>query len=198
MAAPQAEPATAVLVVDDEPLVLRFTERVLADAGYRVQSAADGILRLGTRRPVVDPSRSAHHRPPHARAQRLRARPTNQRHPSERPGAESAPPTQNTSSRVGRSCGSLSHPRHCSERSSSSSGQALVGEQAKAKRPGVHPPGPARVPRRSPGNIPASPPLMSEPRTGGLALAGTNSHCRCLSRCEAPHAIRPPRRGVAR
>ena len=46
MAAPQAEPATAVLVVDDEPLVLRFTERVLADAGYRVQSAADGIRAL--------------------------------------------------------------------------------------------------------------------------------------------------------
>ena len=46
MAAPQAEPATAVLVVDDEPLVLRFTERVLADAGYRVQGAADGILAL--------------------------------------------------------------------------------------------------------------------------------------------------------
>jgi two-component system, cell cycle response regulator CpdR len=46
MAAPQAEPATAVLIVDDEPLVLRFTERVLADAGYRVQSAADGILAL--------------------------------------------------------------------------------------------------------------------------------------------------------
>ena len=198
MAAPQAEPATAVLVVDDEPLVLRFTERVLADAGYRVQSAADGIRALE----LVGPWSI----PPDLLITDLRmpglngcelARRISAIHPSVRVLLVSAADPEHLE-RAGRSCGSLSHPRHCSERSSSSSGQALVGEQAKAKRPGVHPPGPARVPRRSPGDIPASPPLMSEPCTGGLALAGTNSHCRCLSRCEAPHAIRPPRRGVAR
>jgi CheY-like chemotaxis protein len=43
---PMADPAPAVLVVDDEPLVLQFMERVLADAGYRVQSAPDGLRAL--------------------------------------------------------------------------------------------------------------------------------------------------------
>ena len=32
-----------VLVVDDEPVVLRFIERLLADAGYCVQGASDGL-----------------------------------------------------------------------------------------------------------------------------------------------------------
>ena len=47
MAAPQADPAPVVLVVDDEPIVLRLMERVLAGAGYHVQSAPDGLTALG-------------------------------------------------------------------------------------------------------------------------------------------------------
>jgi two-component system cell cycle sensor histidine kinase/response regulator CckA len=42
-----ANPAPAVLVVDDEPLVLHLMERVLAGAGYQVQSAPDGLSALG-------------------------------------------------------------------------------------------------------------------------------------------------------
>jgi CheY-like chemotaxis protein len=35
-----------VLVVDDEPIVLLLMERVLADAGYHVQSASNGLRAL--------------------------------------------------------------------------------------------------------------------------------------------------------
>jgi CheY-like chemotaxis protein len=41
-----AVPAPAVLVVDDEPFVLELMERVLADAGYQVQCAPDGLRAL--------------------------------------------------------------------------------------------------------------------------------------------------------
>jgi CheY-like chemotaxis protein len=46
MAAPQAVPAPVVLIVDDEPIVLRFMERALTDAGYRVQGASSGLRAL--------------------------------------------------------------------------------------------------------------------------------------------------------
>jgi CheY-like chemotaxis protein len=46
MAAPQADPAPVVLVVDDEPILLRLMERALAEAGYRVQGAASGLSAL--------------------------------------------------------------------------------------------------------------------------------------------------------
>jgi CheY-like chemotaxis protein len=41
-----AAPAPVVLVVDDESLVLHLMERVLAEAGYQVQCAADGLRTL--------------------------------------------------------------------------------------------------------------------------------------------------------
>ena len=132
MAAPQAEPATAVLVVDDEPLALRFTERVLADAGYRVQSAADGIraLELVGQWSIPPDLLITDLRMPGLNGCEL-ARRISAIHPSVRVLLVSAADPEHLE-RVGRSCGSLSHPRHCLERSSSSSGQALVGEQAKA------------------------------------------------------------------
>lgn len=43
MSAPQTVPAPTVLVVDDEPLVLRLMERALAAAGFQVEVAADGL-----------------------------------------------------------------------------------------------------------------------------------------------------------
>jgi CheY-like chemotaxis protein len=46
MAAPQADPAPVVLVVDDEPMVLRLMERALIEAGYRVQGASNGLRAL--------------------------------------------------------------------------------------------------------------------------------------------------------
>jgi CheY-like chemotaxis protein len=46
MAAPQAVPAPVVLVVDDEPVVLRFMERALTEAGYRVLGASSGLRAL--------------------------------------------------------------------------------------------------------------------------------------------------------
>ena len=46
MAAPKADPARVVLVVDDEPIVLRMMERVLAEAGFCVQSASSGLRAL--------------------------------------------------------------------------------------------------------------------------------------------------------
>jgi two-component system, OmpR family, response regulator len=41
-----AVPSPAVLVVDDEPIVLELMERGLADAGYQVQCAPDGLRAL--------------------------------------------------------------------------------------------------------------------------------------------------------
>jgi CheY-like chemotaxis protein len=46
MAAPQADPAPVVLVVDDEPILLRLMERAFTEAGYLVQSASNGLLAL--------------------------------------------------------------------------------------------------------------------------------------------------------
>jgi CheY-like chemotaxis protein len=46
MAAPLAGPAPVVLVVDDEPIVLHFMERVLTSAGYRVLAASNAWLAL--------------------------------------------------------------------------------------------------------------------------------------------------------
>ena len=43
---PMAVLAPAVLVVDDETIVLELMERVLADAGYQVQCAPDGLRAL--------------------------------------------------------------------------------------------------------------------------------------------------------
>jgi CheY-like chemotaxis protein len=46
MAAPQADAAPVILVVDDEPMVLRLMERALIEAGYRVQGASNGLHAL--------------------------------------------------------------------------------------------------------------------------------------------------------
>src|SRR5688572_32958397 len=46
MAAPKADPARVVLVVDDEPIVLHMMERVLVEAGYSVQTASSGLQAL--------------------------------------------------------------------------------------------------------------------------------------------------------
>lgn len=46
MSAPQTVPAPVVLVVDDEPVVLRLMERTLASAGYQVYAATDGVRAL--------------------------------------------------------------------------------------------------------------------------------------------------------
>jgi DNA-binding NtrC family response regulator len=46
MAAPKADPAPVVLVVDDEPILLRLMERALAEAGYRVEGASNGLRAL--------------------------------------------------------------------------------------------------------------------------------------------------------
>ena len=46
MAAPQADPAPVVLVVDDEPVLLRLMERALTEAGYRVHSSSNGLRAL--------------------------------------------------------------------------------------------------------------------------------------------------------
>jgi two-component system cell cycle sensor histidine kinase/response regulator CckA len=43
MAAPLADPAPVVLVVDDEPVVLRLMERALVAAGYQVLAASNGL-----------------------------------------------------------------------------------------------------------------------------------------------------------
>ena len=47
MAAPKADPAPVVLVVDDEPILLRLMERALTEAGYLVQGASNGLRALG-------------------------------------------------------------------------------------------------------------------------------------------------------
>lgn len=54
MAAPLADHPPVVLVVDDEPLVLRFMERALSAAGYPVHTAANGLraLEVATSLPV--------------------------------------------------------------------------------------------------------------------------------------------------
>ena len=46
MAAPKADPAPVVLVVDDEPILLRLMERALTEAGYLVQGASNGLRAL--------------------------------------------------------------------------------------------------------------------------------------------------------
>ncbi len=46
MAAPQADPAPVVLVVDDEPMVLRLMARALDSAGYQVHAATNGLQAL--------------------------------------------------------------------------------------------------------------------------------------------------------
>jgi two-component system cell cycle sensor histidine kinase/response regulator CckA len=46
MAAPQADPAPVVLVVDDEPVVLRLMARALGSAGYEVHAATNGLQAL--------------------------------------------------------------------------------------------------------------------------------------------------------
>lgn len=46
MSAPQMVPAPVVLVVDDEPTVLRLMERALASAGYQVHAASNGLRAL--------------------------------------------------------------------------------------------------------------------------------------------------------
>jgi two-component system, OmpR family, alkaline phosphatase synthesis response regulator PhoP len=46
MSAPQTVPAPVVLVVDDEPMVLRLMERTLGSAGYQVHVAPDGLRAL--------------------------------------------------------------------------------------------------------------------------------------------------------
>ncbi len=46
MVGPLADHARLVLVVDDEPIVLRLMERALAQAGYQVQTASNGLRAL--------------------------------------------------------------------------------------------------------------------------------------------------------
>lgn len=46
MADPLADHAPLVLVVDDEPVLLRLMERALAQAGYQVQTASTGLRAL--------------------------------------------------------------------------------------------------------------------------------------------------------
>jgi len=46
MAAPQVDPAPVVLVVDDEPVVLRLMARALGSAGYDVHAATNGLQAL--------------------------------------------------------------------------------------------------------------------------------------------------------
>lgn len=46
MTAPQAVLPLSVLVVDNEPLVLRLMERALTEPGYRLQSASNGLRAL--------------------------------------------------------------------------------------------------------------------------------------------------------
>ncbi len=54
MAGPLADHAPLVLVVDDEPVLLRLMERALAQAGYQVQTASTGLraLELVGSRPI--------------------------------------------------------------------------------------------------------------------------------------------------
>lgn len=54
MSAPRMLPAPVVLVVDDEPLILRLMERTLASAGYQVHAASNGLraLELATSLPT--------------------------------------------------------------------------------------------------------------------------------------------------
>ena len=167
MAAPQAEPATAVLVVDDEPLVLRFTERVLADAGYRVQSAADGIraLELVGQWSIPPDLLITDLRMPGLNGCEL-ARRISAIHPSVRVLLVSAADPEHLEPGLAvRAEAFLTR------------GTAPSGRAARRAKPSLEsrlkrsdwgaPQDPHGYPRRSRGNIPASPPLMSEPRTGG-------------------------------
>jgi CheY-like chemotaxis protein len=54
MGTPEAVSAAAVLVVDDEPLVLQLMERMLVSAGFHVVAASNGLraLELGSALPV--------------------------------------------------------------------------------------------------------------------------------------------------
>lgn len=56
MGLPLASPAPRVLLVDDEPMVLRLMERALNDAGFDVLSASNGLRALelaGSMQPAV-------------------------------------------------------------------------------------------------------------------------------------------------
>jgi two-component system cell cycle sensor histidine kinase/response regulator CckA len=46
MSASPAAPAPVILVVDDEPVVLRLMERALVTAGYQVHTASDALHAL--------------------------------------------------------------------------------------------------------------------------------------------------------
>ena len=46
MSAPRMVPAPVILVVDDEPIVLRMMERILSTAGYTVHAASNGLRAL--------------------------------------------------------------------------------------------------------------------------------------------------------
>jgi two-component system cell cycle sensor histidine kinase/response regulator CckA len=46
MSAPQMVPTPVVLVVDDEPVLLRMMERALSQAGYEVHGASNGLRAL--------------------------------------------------------------------------------------------------------------------------------------------------------
>jgi CheY-like chemotaxis protein len=62
-----------LLVVDDEPSVRSFAERVLSDAGYGVTLAADGLAALAVLEHEA-PFRPAAHGPGDAEHERRRAR----------------------------------------------------------------------------------------------------------------------------
>jgi DNA-binding NtrC family response regulator len=47
MAVQQMDPAPVILVVDDEPIVLRLMARILADAGFAVRTADSALSALG-------------------------------------------------------------------------------------------------------------------------------------------------------
>ncbi|MBA3259470.1 MAG: response regulator [Gemmatimonadales bacterium] len=55
MAVPQAVPDPVVLVVDDEPMVLRLMQRALASGGYQVHAAADGLSALALASELPNP-----------------------------------------------------------------------------------------------------------------------------------------------
>ena len=125
MAAPKADPAPVVLVVDDEPILLRLMERALTEAGYLVQGASNGLRALE----LVGSSPC----PPDILVTDLRMEPLNgfdlARNGDCEASSHAGPArqrlmTRTTRSRPGHSCASPSRQRRWSERSSSFSPRA--------------------------------------------------------------------------